>query len=408
MTNPAGQSFLSYKRCRAEEARLLIETQHDHGIPTWQDVESLGFTHTEDTIRMVLDDPDTASSVLLITPEVKDSPMIRNVEIPKSVRRAEAGDGFFVVPVAGGGLSYAEASNATTNALSAQRLSDWNMYRADKTPLDHAAAVVIAQRILTHRLQAIHRSLPAGEPLTLGLFARRRPASDTGTAILLDWFDRFMGKQASPETWREVLLPALARVRDAISRFAPGRPVVASGLPTLPAALALGQTFSSTSGLSLSWRQSAPGLPDKVWSLDSPRESTAFETSFTGKDLNARDLAVLVSVVDDTEPLFAAWQSEAAPIRAMVHVRHRTEPRFTVRSPGQAVDIALTVQEAIREARREYGNIGRVHAFVAAPAGLAVLIGQLLNTLGEVRTYEHVNVDGSGRYEPAALLQPCS
>jgi hypothetical protein len=52
----------------------------------------------------------------------------------------------------------------------------------------------------------------------------------------------------------------------------------------------------------------------------------------------------------------------------------------------------------MRTARREYGNIGTVHLFMAAPAGLAMLIGQLLNTFGAVQTYEHVTVDGSGQY----------
>ena len=60
-----------------------------------------------------------------------------------------------------------------------------------------------------------------------------------------------------------------------------------------------------------------------------------------------------------------------------------------------------------RTARREYGSIGTVHLFMAAPAGIAVLVGQLLNTLGAVQTYEHLSIDGSGRYKPAALLRPC-
>jgi hypothetical protein len=47
--------------------------------------------------------------------------------------------------------------------------------------------------------------------------------------------------------------------------------------------------------------------------------------------------------------------------------------------------------------RREYGNIGTVHLFMAAPAGRAMLVGQLLNTFGAVQTYEHVTVDGSGQ-----------
>jgi hypothetical protein len=35
-----------------------------------------------------------------------------------------------------------------------------------------------------------------------------------------------------------------------------------------------------------------------------------------------------------------------------------------------------------------------------------MLIGQLLNTFGAVQAYEHVTVDGSGQYRPAALLRP--
>jgi hypothetical protein len=76
------------------------------------------------------------------------------------------------------------------------------------------------------------------------------------------------------------------------------------------------------------------------------------------------------------------------------------------RTPGEATDVALAVQDGMRTARREYGNIGTVHLFMAAPAGLAMLIGQLLNTFGSVQTYEHVTVDGSGHYKLAALLRP--
>jgi hypothetical protein len=56
----------------------------------------------------------------------------------------------------------------------------------------------------------------------------------------------------------------------------------------------------------------------------------------------------------------------------------------------------------------DYGNIGAVHLFMAAPAGLAMLVGQSLNTFGAVHTYEHVSTDGSGRYRRAALLRPCA
>jgi hypothetical protein len=39
----------------------------------------------------------------------------------------------------------------------------------------------------------------------------------------------------------------------------------------------------------------------------------------------------------------------------------------------------------------------------AVPAGLAMLIGQLLNILGPVQTYEHISTEGVGVYVPVAF-----
>ena len=38
---------------------------------------------------------------------------IREVEVPKIIQRAEPRDGFFVVPVAAGGLDFAKAAEAS-------------------------------------------------------------------------------------------------------------------------------------------------------------------------------------------------------------------------------------------------------------------------------------------------------
>ena len=59
----------------------------------------------------------------------------------------------------------------------------------------------------------------------------------------------------------------------------------------------------------------------------------------------------------------------------------------------------------IRRARTTYDIFGRVHLFMALPAGVAMIIGQLLNTLGEVQTYEHIQEGAIGHYRPAALLR---
>jgi hypothetical protein len=406
MTDPTGRSFLSYRRARKDEAALLIAALHDRGIPTWQDVSDLGSVPTEDEIRRVLADPATASAILFITPEVADSPLIRQVEVPGIIRRAEAGDGFFVVPVAAGGLDYAAAADLAGNHLSAQNLSHWNMHNAAAEAITPDIAAEVAGRVLTQRVQAIHRHLAAGSPLRIGLYVRRAPPVEGGTALALDWTARFTGKEEDGDTWERTLLPALTAIAAAARQHAPGREVEAFGLPTLPAAMALGCAFLSTGGIGLSWQQFTQGRPLQSWSLGLPRAASGFTHRLVSQDAGARDIAVLVSVADDVEPVFAAGRRTLPPLRAVVHVARDGTYPHAIDTPGEAADAAFTVQDAMRAARRAYGNVGTFHMFVAAPAGLAVLIGQLLNTFGSVQTYEHVSADGSGLYRPAALLRP--
>jgi len=282
------------------------------------------------------------------------------------------------------------------------------MYKVAASTLSRTDANEIAYRILVQRIRAIHHYLPTGDHLRVGLFVRRPPPFQPGTALSLDWSPRFVEKHTQADTWHDILLPALARVADVIRHHAPSRTVEAFGIPTLPAAAALGCAFSSTSGLPIMWRQFTLGQADQLWTISETREPSGFAARIFSKDPNARDIAVLVSVADNTEPLFASCQSILPPMRALVHVVKSGPYPHLISSPGQAADIAYVVQDGMRTARREYGNVGTVHLFMAVPAGLAVLIGQLLNTFGMVQTYEHLTTDGSGSYMPAALLRPSS
>jgi hypothetical protein len=405
-TDPTGRSFLSYRRIRNKEAALLIAAQHEHGIPTWQDIQDLGTVPTEDQIRRILDDPSTASAVLLITPEVEESAIIRGVEIPRIIKRSEASDGFFVVPVAVGVSDYEEAGKVTSNHLSAQILSDWNIERIPSKVLSTSDAITIANRILIQRMQAIHTSLTDGLPIQVGFFVRYSPGFLTGNALTLDWSERFIGKETPQSVWNQELLPALSCICNAIRKYAPGREIIAFGSPTLSAAIAFGCQFTSNSGLRASWRQVTRGQPDQLWNLDAKRIKTGFQCRNFSKKIDASDFAVLVSVEDDVEPPFAQTQPALPPLRAMCHIRKEGEIPYHIESPGEALDIATTVQEAMRSLRREYGRVNTVHLFAAVPAGLAMLIGQLLNTFPAVQTYEYVPDGGKEVYRPAALLRP--
>jgi hypothetical protein len=405
-TNPRGLSFLSYRRSRLPEATRLIRAQHDHGIPTWQDVSNLGSEPTEQELRRLLRDDSVANVVLFLTPEVEDSPVIRQVELPEALKRVRQHDGFFMLPVAGGGLSYEGAAAVASNDLSIQQLSAWNMSRISEAEVHDTQATQIASKVLDERVKAIHKLLPNSEPVVIGLYARRPAPRVTNECLTLDWSGHFAEKQAAPDTWKARLLPAIHRVGMALRLHAPGRHLVASGFPTLPAAFALGCTFQATGGQSLSWSQFTPGSGSKLWSLDSPRQESGFRCSVDYGPADAKDVAVLISVADDVEPLVAQLDGGIGRFRAFARVNRNGKYPHVLESSGAAVDVALIVRDAMRDLRREHGEIDTVHLFAAIPAGLGVLIGQLLGTFGRVQTYEHVGNTGSGCYLPAALLMP--
>ncbi len=404
MTDPTGRSFLSYRRARLEEARLLVQAQHDLGIPTWQDVDDLVEAQTETELRRVLGDPTTAGAILWLTPEVAGSPTIRTVEAPEIARRAEAGDGFFLVPVAAGGLGYAAAAAVVNDRLGVLDLSSWNMLVASADPAGPEECRRVAERVLRRRLAAVHRALPPGEALRIRLMTRRRPGFEPGWALSLDWSAHFDHRSARGDAWAETLLPALRTVREAIRREAPGRAVEASGAPTLSAGFALGRAFLSLDrDLRLAWRQEAPERPDQLWSLAAPREEVACTVETRPVRTDGEALALLLSVTRDVAPVFGASKGELPPFRAAVELRAEgaTFAPLVLETPGQAASVVNRTIEAVRRAGERYQTTG-LHVFGAIPVGLAVLLGQRLNTLGPVRIYEHD--EAAGRYHPELLL----
>jgi len=407
MTDATGRSFISYRRSRAAEAALLIAAQHDHGIPTWQDVKDLEEVPTGDGLHEVLANPFTANALLWITQDVKDSDVIRKIEVPDILKRANKKDGFFLMPVCAGGTTYQTASDAVDQQLSADVLSDWNLPKLACDPISAADAAAIAAGVLKRRLRAIHAQAAPGEPFKVTVHTRVRPPIQPGTALAIDWCGRFIAREAASHAWQQHLLPALAEIVRTVQATDGSRPIVMSGLACLPAVVSLGAAFLATGGRRISWSQYTPGRGEQLWSLDAAREGAGFRFTTTERDVSGKDLAVLVSVNEDVEPAFAQTSRGTLPtFRAITRVSHPEYSRFDITSAGLAVDIAMTVVDAIRGARHTHRPLSTIHLFMAVPAGLAMLIGQLLNTFGPVQTYEHISKDGVGVYVPAALLTP--
>lgn len=402
MTNPNGRSFLSYRRSRLQEAELLISAQHDVGVPTWQDVRNLENAPLEDELERALRDSNTANAVLWVTPEIGTSDVVRRVEVPLILERVRRGDGFFVKPVAAGGLDYGAAAALVASSKILESIERWNMSRVDSNPLNAADAAAIAESVLAHRLARVHATLAPDEPVRLRLFTRTQLPFDASAALTIDWSHRFDGRVSRADSWNTYCLPALRAVARCVRTSAPGREILAEGLASLPAAAALGVALLAPGGLRAAWRQQLQGGGTAVWSIESPREPSGFIVQIRGDSVSATDLAVLLSVNATVESSVAATPSLPA-FRAIVDVKAQPGLSPTLTS-GQAVDVAFLTIESMRRAKQSYSTTGRVHLFMAAPAGLSFMLGQLLNTFGEVQTYEHLA--DQGHYVASALLRP--
>src|ERR1700675_5086097 len=143
MTNPNGRSFLSYRRSRIHEAELLISAQHGVGVPTWQDIRDLENAPLEDELERAHRDANTANAIVWVTPEIGTSDVVRRIEVPLILERVRSGDGFFVNPVAAGGLDYGAAAALVAPSNILESLERWNMSRVGSDPLSDLDAAVI-------------------------------------------------------------------------------------------------------------------------------------------------------------------------------------------------------------------------------------------------------------------------
>jgi hypothetical protein len=170
--------------------------------------------------------------------------------------------------------------------------------------------------------------------------------------------------------------------------------------------VALGAAFLAPTDVDLAWRQSRAGRAEQVWSLSAERDAAPVEIDQTSGDPNSQEMAVVVSINHDAEEALRHSDSEVPTFRGYLRLRGRGGQPADLQTPAQAADAAFRLVECIGEARRRWRDIRRIHLFIAGPAGFAVLVGQLLNGLGPVQTYEHIPNDSIGHYRRAALLHP--
>lgn len=404
--------FISYKRERANDITILAMALRDVGVPVWQDVNNLRHGPTQTELRRVLASDEISSAVLYITPELAASPVVLGLEGPELVRRAGKNRSFSLIPVAAGGLDYGQAAKLFEGqSLGGYDLSQWNMLKVNSDPLSADDARTIAKGVLRERLRAIGENMPAQAPLAIHLYDSRPTAHDATRALTVDWSAHMKGRHVAEGAMEGAILPAIATLAATIEAT-PGlirHPLHMSGNLYLPTALALGAEFRAMRRFQLVWRQYTPGVGESDWGLHVPPDDhEAMTAQIIEGTPGARDLAVLVAVNDDPMNDFERTRPSLPPMGTLLHIGVPTPDggMQPIRrwSPGQARHAVDTIVDAIRRVRTTRNADGTVHLFMAAPTGLAVMLGQSLNTLGKVTAYQY-DKDAPLPYHPAVTLR---
>lgn len=409
MTEPTGRVFISYRRKRLTETDQLIRALHDRGVPTWRDVDSIAGEPTEAAIRAALGDDNLSGAVLWLTPDVVQSPIIKDVEVPLAVARRRKEDGFWLVIVLADGLDYPAVTAMFADSLGGEDLSNWNLRKTSQEWATPADIVSIADLVLEQRIAAV-RQVRSGAPHQVSAHAKGTMSWGATDELALDWTPYFRSGPPSEQSWAAMKAAAESVGRQLKKYDTAGDDIHYIGTPSMAAALLLGSTYSIRDGRTPTWIQRQPdGSALTPWRLaDSSDASLARAAGWRATtvfgSVDATDLAVCLNISDDVSEAFARSRNITPPWRAIVRVSSATErnTRAEPLTPAEVASLVHLIVDEIRATRRQTLGLTAIHLFAAAPAGLAFLLGTAIATLPPITSYELDTT--AGRYVPALTV----
>ncbi len=401
MTNPQGYMFISYRSTQVLAVLRMRRALEEYGIPVWLDEDNMLPGKLEHNMTSAVRSQDCAGAVVWISKDMTTSAAIQRIELPEIIHRIQRADEFIVIFCLADGLTFEDAQTTLLSGYSNIDLKSFLIQRfAGSTPEDQDIEAV-ARMLLEKRIQVIHTTLPKEEALRIQVAGHAEPAKTVEHALVLNYHHHFSGRFASEEAWQSKILPALDLVASTIVSHAPGRAITAGGTPQLSLALALGYAFRTPRGLQASWVQVFPDATLQQWSIESTVDNQGFLIEHSTDLLHGEDMAVLIGVTHDPQPTFDASAGTLPHFGAVIRVTPKGK-KFPARILGglEASSLTQEVVRYIRVVMREARLQGCVHLFIAAPAGLAFLLGRQLNTFGKVYCYEHEASGPIGVYRP--------
>lgn len=386
--NARGPVFVSYRQKDGRKpVTRLAWLLRAAGVPVWHDANDLPPGDTNERLKEALAS-GLSGGVLLVTPDIAKSTVVRNVELPELLVLEKDPD--FVLAVGNivrdsdGNLDYGAPDQLLDQP-------DGTLGRLKQHGADRRTGLVkIAREIVLHRIAGLAPA--AGDPSVLHISVQSRSmphANDQDAADLSVRLRPAAAGRLPSRSGLKDLKKALPLLPEAVSLRSPQTVRVTGGAhlsvafaigSALPATLVGDVRVEATDGQS--WTTGTVSTPPGETPLTrvaghNARTRTAPATAKTVVAyvdlLPDRSDDAYTRLLNNNPEAFDAWE----------HVRAAADAPLDPESAGPLI---AEVASRLRKLSQDNGNAD-VHLLLRCPFPVAVLLGRLLNTL-RVTVYE--------------------
>lgn len=225
--------------------------------------------------------------------------------------------------------------------------------------------------------------------------------------VELDWtkyFDREPRAIPDQETWNHHLYDDLREAKKELDKHPKGSFIDVRGKLPLTANLAIGAFFPEVGGYTIRAEQPTQGRT-VLWRSDSELSSRRFKITSKKRSTDARgkDVLIALSITGNAlREVTDLYEQQSEDFAAMLYAEpDNGSGDGALQSDADAVALAIHAKEIIRACKQEY-NSSRTHIVLYAPAAYCLFLGQRLNALGEIVTYERTS---NGGYKPSVTIR---
>lgn len=387
MTEPAqfdhtDPVFISYRHSdgtatTAELAWLLRAA----GIPVWRDVDDLPPGDTDERLKQAID-AGLSGAVLVITPDVERSRVIREVESPRLVNLHRTHNEFAL-----GIVNAVQKESRSVDYEAPDRLlnlSTKTLAGVDQKESTRVGLISLIRGMLFHRIAQLRPAVEHDGTFKISVQTRNTPQvyDRTGSELDIRVRPSSQGKLPSAEGLRD-LADVIRFLPDAVTRASTKRVSITGGAH-LSVALALGMALpaSRIGHLEVIDQQGQLWKGDGIARMPEAPSLTlaAGETNANPDDADGRPrVAVYLDLMSPrSDTAFQTFLDHGRQaLKAWAHLRHATDNPL---DPAKAGALAAEAAYRIRELSSTHGN-AEVDLMIRGPFAMAILVGSLLNTV---------------------------